>query len=338
MTISALVSGLPNRQMDQQAFDNAMALLMANFPVWATQVNTTEANMNFAAAGGAYRIPYTFDTATADADTGSGKLRLDNATQWSSAVIRTDLIGSNGNDFTAMLDTFGGSTSAVKGHILLMKVGDASKFLFFSVSAIAGTGGYRNISVAGITGSSATPFVNGDPLVLFFQRTGDKGDQGSPSILVFHAREEQASGTYGAAGTAVTGGYRRVLNTVKTNQIAGMALSGNQITGVPGGNYKIRARSPLTLNTGVQRRLALYDVTGSAYLAFGNGARNFDYSGAADYYGEASELTAFVTLASTRTLELRDLFSGASPSFWGLPASVSGQVEVYSEIFIEKIG
>jgi hypothetical protein len=136
------------------------------------------AALNSLAAGTAYAIPYTFSTTTTDADPGAGYIRLDNATQNAATTIRADLIGAAGTDWTSVLDTFDASTSAVKGQIRLVKLGDPSKWLAFNVTARATATGYRNLTVANVGYSAASPFADGDSLVMMFTRTGDKGDAG----------------------------------------------------------------------------------------------------------------------------------------------------------------
>lgn len=131
------------------------------------------------AFGGALTIEYTFSTTTTDSDPGSGVLRLSNATQASSTVIRADLLDINVTDWTTALDSFDDSTSTIKGHIRLVKKTDASKWLTFSVSALATPSGYRNITVVNTGSSASSPFANADDILLHFSRTGDKGDAGS---------------------------------------------------------------------------------------------------------------------------------------------------------------
>jgi hypothetical protein len=127
------------------------------------------------AAGGAYALPYIFDTATADADPGAGKLRLSSATQNAATVMRVD-VTAGGQDFTTLLDSFSASSSTVKGAFRLVKQGDPSKWMTFNMTARAAPSGYRNFTVVCTDSSSASPFANGDPLMLFFQRSGDKGE------------------------------------------------------------------------------------------------------------------------------------------------------------------
>lgn len=147
------------------------------------QINAALSGINSLAAGGAYALGYTFDTATADADPGAGKLRLDNAVQNTATTLRLDTT-VGGQDYTSVIDTFDDSTSAIKGTIRLVKMGDTSKWMLFNVTAMASPTGYRNLSVTCIGSSSASPFVNGDGVMLHFQRTGDQGAFGSGALVL----------------------------------------------------------------------------------------------------------------------------------------------------------
>lgn len=135
--------------------------------------------------GAPISIRYVFSTTTADADPGDGKLRLDNATQNAATTIRADLLDEYGEDWTDVLATFDDSTSTVKGHIRLQHAYDPTKWLIFSVSALATPTGYRNITVTNIDASDASPFANNDLVLLAFQRTGDKGQTGDAGATGF---------------------------------------------------------------------------------------------------------------------------------------------------------
>jgi hypothetical protein len=174
----------PLRTDDQPVFDSKWAAVLAAFPTFGAQFNAGVANFNAAAAGSAYAIPYTIDlSGTSDIDPGPGKLRFDSATQNAATTLRLDLTGAGGTtDYSAMIDTFDASTSTVKGAIRIVKQGDASKFLLFNVTGRTAPTGYRDIGVTPVASSSANPFVNGDAVLLFFQRTGDKGDTGAPAV------------------------------------------------------------------------------------------------------------------------------------------------------------
>lgn len=179
---------LPNQLQDQQTFDANMARFIDNMPERARQENELAADMvdqvskiAAIAVGGAFAIPYIFDTATPDGDPGPGKLRLSHIPHNASTIMRLDLT-SAGQDYTALLDTFDDSTSAVKGSIRLVKQGDITKWMTFNLTAVATPTGYRNLSVVCTDSSSASPFSNGDALMLMFQRTGDRGQDAAGAM------------------------------------------------------------------------------------------------------------------------------------------------------------
>ena len=131
------------------------------------------ASVNSLSIAGGIQIPYTFSTTTTDSDPGAGILRLDNAAQNGSTTIRVDLAGSDGIDRSSQLTQFNASTSAVKGLVRLAKVSDSTKYLIFEVTAMASPAGYRNVTVICVDFSSASPFLNGDAIMLYFSRNGD---------------------------------------------------------------------------------------------------------------------------------------------------------------------
>ena len=194
MTITVLLdpAQMPDQSQDQLDFDNKMSGFMRDLPTLAMQINESTAVLNALSAGGAYALPYIFDTATADADPGAGKLRLSSATQSASTVMRLDLT-AGGQDYTTLIDTMDGSTSTIKGSIRLVKQGDLSKWMTFDVTARAAPSGYRNLTVVCTDSSSASPFAAGDSLMLFFQRNGDKGETGTGAIALLASTTLSAS-------------------------------------------------------------------------------------------------------------------------------------------------
>ena len=166
-----------------QSFSQKAAAMVLAQRAMVPQINQAVAEMNSLQAGGAYALPYIFDTATADADPGAGKLRLSSTTQSASTVMRLDLT-AGGQDYTTLIDTMDGSTSTIKGSIRLVKQGDLSKWMTFDVTARAAPSGYRNLTVVCTDSSSASPFAAGDALMLFFQRNGDKGETGTGAFTL----------------------------------------------------------------------------------------------------------------------------------------------------------
>jgi len=182
MAITALPA-TPNRATDNAAaFSSKADALLGALAGFVAEANAQAAAMNSLAAGGAMTIPYTFDTTTADADPGAGKLRLGNATQNLAVVMRLDSLGADGIAWSGVIDTFDDSSSVIKGFILLQSVTDASKWLLFTTTAVASPAGYKNLTVSHVAGSAASPFVDGESLVLKFTRNGDKGDVGAAGL------------------------------------------------------------------------------------------------------------------------------------------------------------
>jgi hypothetical protein len=335
---------LPNRSQDQQTFDGFMALLMQNLPKWGAEINTVLANLNAIAAGGAYAITYTFDsTSTADTDPGAGKLRLNNyAAQNAATVIRVDNLDPNGTDWGVLFDSIQTVTSAIKGSIKLTKQGDPSKWLIFDITGgISNPGGYRNITGTVRQASAVSPFTNADALTMQIQRTGDKGDTGpvyTPPVL--HLREEKASGTNGAVPTFIAANlFRRPLNTVKTNTMTGASLASDQFV-LPAGTHELDAAGFSVVNTGTSNatyyhKMALYNVTDGAYTLIGKNAVSRDHDNTADYQSTEASVRGQFTIAAAKTFELRHLTPSANLAT--PPAASTGQVEVYTDVFIKKV-
>lgn len=146
-------------------------------------MNVTAAAMGVLAAGGAMALAYTFSDTTVDSDPGDGVMRLNNATQNASTVIRLDHAGSDGSGYTDVINSFDDSTSTIKGQILLQRLVDATSWLLFNVLSVASPSGYKNVTVSLVASSSANPFVTGDDLILKFTRNGDKGDIAVSHVL-----------------------------------------------------------------------------------------------------------------------------------------------------------
>ncbi|CAO3355191.1 hypothetical protein [Azospirillum palustre] len=159
----------------------------------AAATSATLAGQYAAAAGGSIpSVRMTWDTATADADPGNGKVRLNSATVAAATALYVDNLDASGASITAVLDRWTASTNTVKGTLRIAHRTDATKWLEYQVTGTVVDGtGYRKITLTGGTGPGG--FAAGDPVAVGFSRAGDAG---SSSF---------APGTTAAPGWAVTG-------------------------------------------------------------------------------------------------------------------------------------
>lgn len=116
--------------------------------------------------GGAITVRYQFSTTVTDADPGNGKLRLNNATQSSATLIIADLLDYALTDWTDALDSIGG------GQVRLVKEDDPTKWIVFSIAALVSAVGYRKYQVSLVDASAASPFADGDLVLMAFGTPG----------------------------------------------------------------------------------------------------------------------------------------------------------------------
>lgn len=262
-TITALPTA-PNPNDGQTAFDDAADAWAAALPGFVSEANALAAGLNSLAAGTAYALPYTFSTTTTDSDPGAGVLRLDNATQNAATTIRIDTTDSAGSDQTAVIATMDDSTSTIKGFIKLVQISDASKWLLFSISALATPSGYRNITVSNVGGSAASPFANSAGLVMLFTRNGDKGDTGTPGASGSQTLVERSSNTVltnADKGKLIkaTGTFTQTWDAVATFDadffIDYEIASGFEVTQDPNGAEQIDGRTSYIMYSRERRRI-----------------------------------------------------------------------------------
>lgn len=153
---------------------------------------------------------------------------------------------------------------------------------------------------------------------------------GSPSTPLFHVQDQKSSGTDG--GTFTSGSWQtRTLNTSVTNEITSASLSSNQIT-LPAGEYIISAKAS-AFRVGYHK-LKLRNITDSTDALIGSS----EYSGnISNGTASNSYVLGKVSIAGTKVFELQHRSSGSfSSTGYGLGIGVS-VVEVYAEIFIQKV-
>lgn len=115
---------------------------------------------------------YDFDTTTADADPGAGKLRANNADLSAATQLFIDDVDRSASDHAAFINSWDDSSNTVKGHVLLKRASDDDTAVF-SISAITDAAGYVKVTVAHVSG--VTSFSAADVISVQFFRAGDAG-------------------------------------------------------------------------------------------------------------------------------------------------------------------
>lgn len=140
---------------------------------------------------------------------------------------------------------------------------------------------------------------------------------------LFHAREEQPSGTDG--GTFISGSFvKRTLNTIKTNEIAGATLN-SSVVGLPAGTYHCEASAPAHQVANHQLKLRASDGTD---LLVGTSAR---VDNVLDLVTR-SFVSGRFTITGTRSIELQHRCTNTRSTDGLGVAGNFGVVEVYADI------
>lgn len=182
--------------------------------------------------------------------------------------------------------------------------------------------------------SSSVENVAGTSDVVFPSVAGTKEmiDTHAASVSVGQWQEQQPSGTTGP--TYTTGAWRTVAINTEVSDTGGIgAIVSDQLTGLVAGTYEVIARATTgTITTYATARLRIYNVTGTAALVQGV---NTPISNTDGTMGNVVPLAGVFTLSGTSTIELQLNTNQnlSSPA----PAITTGDVEVYSNLYLRKI-
>jgi hypothetical protein len=123
---------------------------------------------------------WNFDSATTDADPGSGEFRFNNATLASATAAYIDNADIFQTSVTAWLDTLDDSSSTNKGTIKFQNVAVPTTFAMFYVtgSVVDGTG-YRKLTLTHLASNGT--FTAGDTFAVVFQPSGSAGSLSGPA-------------------------------------------------------------------------------------------------------------------------------------------------------------
>jgi len=146
---------------------------------------------------------------------------------------------------------------------------------------------------------------------------------------LLHIQDQKSSGIQ--AGTSVVGQQTRVLNTVLANTISGASLATNIIT-LPAGDYYIEASSPVYKSN--SSKIRLRNITDATTEIVGTS----EWTGSGDSVQANSFLHGKITITSTKTFDIQHYITFAGATNGLGVGNGSGDVEVYSEIRIWKVG
>jgi hypothetical protein len=150
---------------------------------------------DFLPAGGDSAM-FQYSTTTTDADPGAGEIAFNNGTYASATEIYIDDADAHGASTATDVQSWGSSTSTIKGFLHIVDINDSSTYARFKITAaVTDASGYNKITVAHL--ASNNTFSAADELSVHFTRTGLKGDTGSTGAT----GSTGSTGATGAAGT-----------------------------------------------------------------------------------------------------------------------------------------
>lgn len=116
-------------------------------------------------------LPYVWDSGTADADPGTGRLAWNNAAVASATEIYINETGPNSEPFGPILAKWDDQAGTTKGHLWITKVGTPTTFAHFDVvSTETDSGAYKKWTIANGAGSGT--FSDGDNVNAIFTPIG----------------------------------------------------------------------------------------------------------------------------------------------------------------------
>ena len=249
--------------------------------------NNDKVFVSFVASGEDGAIPgylYKFATSTTDGDPGAGILRFDNGTYADVTEIYIEDADANGGATQADTETWGSSTSTIKGFLHIVDINDPSTYARFKVTAaVTDASGYNKITVVHL--ASNNTFSAADELSVHFTRTGLKGDTGATG----------STGSTGPTGDVSLAGTQTLTNKTLTSPkinenvaVTSTATELNLLDGVSG-----LVQADLT-------KLAAIDATAAELDTLDALSRG------SLIYGNASAATAILTKGSADTVLTSD--------------------------------
>jgi hypothetical protein len=273
--------------------------------------------------GSAVGIPWTFSSATADADPGNGTFRIGAATYSAATSIYFDDLDANGSSASSYLDSFDDSTNAsIKGELLITQVDNAANYVVFAVTgAVVNGTGYRKVPVAWRAGNG----VLTGRCAVNFSPAGDKGLDGAGGDVFGTA----AAGVNNQAVVFDTDGHHLKSagyapgSLAQLSTINGSNWSGTDLAVADGGTGASSASVARTnLGLAIGTDVQAFDATLQSLAALGTASDRMAYTTATDTWAETAISALGRTLVGNST-------TGAMQSTLGLGALAAKSTVTY---------
>ena len=147
---------------------------------------------------------------------------------------------------------------------------------------------------------------------------------------LYHVRDEKSSGAQGGSAAALTQ-QTRDLNTEKVTNIPNASLASNQVT-LPPGKYWVEASAPAYDTS--RHRLSFYNVTDSTYDILGSTC----YSHPTYPNSQTISFAGYVEITAEKVFEVRHYTQSVKANNGLGLASNDGNIEVYTDLMIRKVG
>lgn len=177
--------------------------------------------------GGAVAVLHTFDTTTTNSDPGSGKLRLNNATQNTATAAYISKLDANGASVATILTELDAANSTIKGYLRVVNRTNPADWLLFSISARTDHTNYAEITLTNIGYSGSSPLNSLDDVVWEFTRNGDIGSGSAVSAQANNTLFGNVSGSTATPG-ALTVSQVKTLLSLSTSDISGLGTMATQ--------------------------------------------------------------------------------------------------------------
>ncbi len=215
---------------------------------------------------------FLFQTSTADADPGSGGVRINHATPASATFLYVDDLTSGGLDVSALISTWDDGTGTIKGYLEILNA-DQSEYYIYSVSgSIVDGGTYSKIPLTYIANSGT--FANAELVYLRFSRTGNTGLTGATGNTGLTGATG-ATGSQGPAGATGLPFTLRLNNTDETlatfAYIDDLAIGGANISDYIAAFDDVSGsvKGHMELSNGDKTKIHIYKVGPPVTEAFG---------------------------------------------------------------------